>query len=137
MRDTEFERAPDVQAILERLLRGLELPHINAYRLLCMRSRGSRAGALARIWSLPQVWQKALDIRAYYVIEVLAERFDALSQEEKEKVLIHELLHIPKSFSGALLPHSCRWARIDDRRVNALWRRYRENSAQSIAELRE
>ncbi|MEM4389747.1 MAG: putative metallopeptidase [Candidatus Micrarchaeia archaeon] len=120
----EFERAPDVQAMLERLLRGLELPHINAYRLLCMRSRGSRASAFARIWSLPKIWQAALDIKAYYVIEVLAEKFDALSQEEKEKVLIHELLHIPKNFSGAVLPHG---HRIDERKVNALWRRYRES----------
>jgi len=129
----DFELAPDIQSILEKMLCHIELPHINEYRIFCMRSRGSKARAHARIWSLPRIWQAALGIRAYYIIEVLSQNFDGLSETEKEKVLIHELLHIPKSFSGALLPHECRWGRIDERRVDELWRKYREGMRRAAA----
>ena len=47
-----------------------------------------------------------------------------LSEREKDKILIHELLHIPKTFSGALVPHTCFNKRIDDRRVNKLYNQY-------------
>jgi len=122
----KVEKAPDVQFVLERIVRHLDLPHVNEYRLLCMRSFESKARAYARIWSLPKIWQEALGIRAYYVIEVLSENFDGLSDEEKEKTLIHELLHIPRTFSGALLPHEFKGRRIDSRAVNALWKQFKE-----------
>ncbi|MEW6328603.1 MAG: putative metallopeptidase [Candidatus Micrarchaeota archaeon] len=120
------EPAPDVQEQMERMLRALEFEHINQYRIICMRSSGSKARAYARVWNLPSIWQKALEIRAYYIIEVLSEHFDKLGQEQKEKVLIHELLHIPKTFSGALVPHLCFGRRIDKARVDALYKKYKE-----------
>lgn len=73
--------------------------------ITAVRGYGSTSRAVARIWSLPRVWQLALKIKPQYVIEVIAERFDKMSLEEKNKTLIHELMHIPKTFSGALVPH--------------------------------
>ncbi|OGV91873.1 hypothetical protein A3A66_01545 [Microgenomates group bacterium RIFCSPLOWO2_01_FULL_46_13] len=101
----EIERAGDIDTKIRYLVRHLNLPHIDASRIIAFRSYGSEARARARIWSLPRIWQEALKVKAHYVIEVLSHHFDHLSEEEKLKVLIHELLHIPKTFSGALVPH--------------------------------
>jgi predicted metallopeptidase len=90
-----------------------------------MRSRGSKARAMARIWSLPAIWQQALRVEPHYVIEVLSEHFDKLDQTEKEKTVIHELLHVPKTFSGSLVPHLCFGKRIDRKTVDELYKKYK------------
>jgi predicted metallopeptidase len=70
------------------------------------------------VHSLPKIWQQALSEPAYYAIEVLSEQYDSLSQEEKEKTLIHELLHIPRSFGGGFRHHKD-W--VTKRRVEELY----------------
>ncbi|MFH1306898.1 MAG: putative metallopeptidase [Candidatus Micrarchaeota archaeon] len=124
----EVEKAPDVQGMVDEIITTLEKEgeHINQYRIICMRSRNSKANAYARIWNFPKIWQKALDISTFYVIEVLSEHFDKLSQEEKEKTLIHELLHIPKTFSGALLAHGHPASPVNNKRVMKLWKEYKK-----------
>jgi predicted metallopeptidase len=92
-----------------------------------MRSFGSRTDALARIWSLPTIWLQALGLKPHYIIEAVSENYDALPDEEKEKTLIHELLHVPGTFSGGLRPHRTRHLRIDGRTVNRLHRLYRRS----------
>lgn len=119
----ESEKAPDVQERIAKILASGEFPHVNAYRLICMRSTGAGARAYARIWSLPSIWQNALGIDPFYVIEVLSQHFDKLDQEKKDKVLIHELLHIPKKFSGGLVPHTCFGKKIDERKVREIYER--------------
>jgi len=127
----KFENAPDVQANASELVRQLNMGHIDCSRLRFMRSRGSKSRAVARIWEMPRIWQLALGIRPHYVIEVIAERFDGMSEQEKQKTLLHELMHIPKSFSGAVVSHKrCvfdgkgghRTERIDRRTVEKLFR---------------
>lgn len=86
-----------------------------------MRGTGSTSRAIARIWSLPRPWQLALKIEPQYIIEVIAERFDRLSDSDKDRTLIHELMHIPKTFSGALVPHRGRSHRIDRRTVEKMY----------------
>jgi predicted metallopeptidase len=48
--------------------------------------------------------QKGMKVDAFYTIELL-ERFDKMSNEEQNKVIIHELLHIPKTFGGGFRQH--------------------------------
>lgn len=107
MAQVRYEKAPDIERIMLRVMGRFRdrLPHVDTFRVLCVRSRGSTANAYARIWAMPKAWQVALDISAFYVMEVISEKFDALPESEKEKTILHELLHIPRTFSGALLPH--------------------------------
>ncbi|MEK7091079.1 MAG: putative metallopeptidase [Patescibacteria group bacterium] len=101
----QLSPAPDISRRMSRLVKNLDLPHIRAANLICFRSTGSTGRARARIWSLPKIWQMALSVEAHYCIEVISEKFDNLSLDDQERTLIHELLHIPKNFSGALVPH--------------------------------
>lgn len=120
----DFKKDRHIQNRLNKIIAGLKLVHIKPQSVICFRSWGSSSQALARIWSLPQIWQKALNVPAHYAIEVLSEKFDRLSEEEKDKVLIHELLHIPKTFSGALRPHRTGTFVLSQRAVNKLYREY-------------
>jgi len=71
-----------------------------------------------------KIWQRALGLPAHYVIEVISERFDRLSDEDRVKVVIHELLHIPRSFGGGLRPHR---GYVTQRRVNDYYRRFADS----------
>lgn len=74
---------------------------------------------------MPKVFQKALNIKPAYVIEVLSRHYDKLDGDSKKKVLIHELLHIPKNFSGALAPHKNRNRKISIE-TNRLFKEYKK-----------
>ncbi len=101
----DWDFAKDITDRINFLTSELELDYIKPGQIYSFRSRGSSGRATARIWSLPTIWQLALNIEPHYCLEVISERFDKLSPDEQEKVLIHELMHIPKTFSGALVPH--------------------------------
>jgi len=102
----KYEDAPDIKENLQRIIQSLQFNHIKLDDVHCFRSHNSGARrTVARCHALSKVWQSALNTRAAYIIEVLAERYDKLSDEEKIKVLIHELLHIPKSFGGGFRHH--------------------------------
>jgi len=120
------EPAPDVTRVMTDLVEVLEFDHVDPSRVHCRRSRGSTADAYARIWELPSMWQEVLGVRPQYVIEVLTEHYDGLDAEEQAKTLIHELLHIPRTFSGAVRGHRGQGERIDGRTVNRYYRRYRQ-----------
>lgn len=104
----EWQIAPDIKKRIESIVKSLAMGHINTRRVICFRSHGSSSRARARIWSFPRVWQQALNLPAHYIIEVIDKHFDKLSREDQSRVLIHELLHIPKNFSGSLVPHKRR-----------------------------
>lgn len=125
----DVELASDVGQKVEDVVSTLGLGHINHFRLICMRSKKSKANAYARIWNLPDIWQKALGVSTYYIIEVLSENYDPLPEDEKTKVIIHELLHVPKTFSGALMPHRHISGQIDKKTVEKIYKKYLEEKS--------
>ena len=120
----KWQRDFNVQTELRRLVKHLSFDHVKSNQIHAFRTHGSKSRAYARIWAFPKIFQQVLNVPPAYVIEVLSEKFDKLSDENKTKVLIHELLHIPKNFSGSLLPHRGRGRRID-REVDRLYMMYK------------
>ncbi len=127
IRYMEVENAPDVSKIMRLILKRTPFEHVKAAQITCMRSTGATSRAYARIWSFPKIWQKALSHPPHYVIEVLAHHFDKLPDDDKIRTIIHELMHIPKNFSGALVPHHGRYHRIDRRTVEKLFQVYKDS----------
>lgn len=127
----DFESAPDIQVRVNRIIEALSFEHIRPENVVCMRSFDSKAHAYARVWSLPRIWQKALGVEAHYILEVLSQHFDRQSEENQDRTLIHELMHIPKTFSGALVPHSCFGKKIDKRSVEKIYRVFVERADSS------
>jgi len=117
----DFFTAPELKKEVELMVRILGLSYIKTEQVHVFESRGSKGRAVARIWSMPHIWQLALGQKPGYCLEVIKERFERLSGEEKRKVLIHELLHIPKNFSGALLSHNHNGRRINRKVVDNLY----------------
>src|SRR3989344_7498885 len=116
-----YSKAPDVEQEIVDIVRSLELCHVDLSRVVCIRSFGSKSRrTLARCHTISRIVQKSLDIGAHYIIEVIAEQFDKLPREEKTKTLIHELLHIPKSFGGGFKHHDF----VNHKNVEKLYRQY-------------
>jgi predicted metallopeptidase len=123
----EWEKATDVKKELTEIVKTLELKHVLPSRIFCFRTQGSKSRAYARIWSFPKIFQTALVIEPAYVIEVLSRYYDKLDPESKKKVLIHELMHIPKNFSGALLSHRGRNRHLQ-KEANKLYEEYKRRT---------
>ena len=102
----KYELAPDLRVRMVEIVHTLpEMGHIDLARVECIRSSGSSTrGTIARCHTVGKVMQMAMKMEAYYAIEFL-ERFDRMSREEQDKVIIHELMHIPKAFGGGFRQH--------------------------------
>lgn len=101
----DWQKAPDIKKRISRLVKTLDMDWIKTSRVYCFRSENSKSRAYARIWGLSKIWQLALGGKPAYIVEVLSEKFDRLKKRQQDEVLLHELAHIPKNFSGSLLPH--------------------------------
>jgi predicted metallopeptidase len=104
----EWVKAPDIDKVVAQLVNRIDIDWIDIDRVVCFRSNNSRARAYARIWGMPKILQMAADIEPVYALEILSEKFDHLSKKQKEEILLHELAHIPRTFSGSLVPHTRR-----------------------------
>ena len=122
----EWHKDATIQQEMGKIVASLEMSHVIPERVYCYRTTGSKARAYARIWSFPKIFQEALSIESAYVMEIISERYGWLNHEEKTKVIIHELLHIPKNFSGSLLPHKYGHTQID-KEVETLYKRFLES----------
>lgn len=101
----KYEPAPDIQKIVEELS-VLLFSHIKLDRVKCFRSYGtSSRGTIARCHALGKLMQRAVGVEAVYALEFLAERFDKLDEKDQIKTIIHELMHIPKTFGGGFRQH--------------------------------
>lgn len=93
---------------LNKTIKGAGVSWVKTSRVFTYRSTNAKTRAYARIWGLSRIWQQALKIKPAYILEVISEKYDRLSNLEKSKILLHEVAHIPKNFSGALVPHTKR-----------------------------
>ena len=93
---------------LKKTIKEAGVSWVKTSRIFTYRSENAKTRAYARIWGLSRIWQKALKEDPAYILEVISEKYDKLSDHEKSKVLLHEVAHIPKNFSGALVPHTRR-----------------------------
>jgi predicted metallopeptidase len=102
----KYADAAEIKKEVDQIAEDLELFHVVPQFVFCVRSKGSKARrTIARIHGLNRLWQEVLNLPPSYTIEVISEIYDKMSKEEKEKTLIHELLHIPGGFSGGFRPH--------------------------------
>ena len=116
----KYELAEDIQEQVEELSRML-FPHVRLDSVVCIRSHGSSSrGTIARCHALGKAMQIALRRRGFYVIEVISKRYDRMSEVERTKTLIHELMHIPKSFGGGFIHHNI----VHERNVNRVYEHY-------------
>ena len=123
----KYEYAEDLQNRMEEIAKFLEMEHIAIERVKCFRSSGSSTKRIiARCHTIGKLMQKAIGVKAHYAIEFL-ERFERMNKDEQDKVIIHELMHIPKTFSGALVPHRGRGRRhlVTESTVEKLFTEYK------------
>ena len=123
----KYEFAPDLQ-VKAREISKILFPHVDVDRVKCFRSFGtSTRGTIARCHALGKIMQKAIGIKAVYVLEFLTEQFEKLNEEEKIKVIIHELMHIPKTFGGGFKHHDV----VTNKNVNLYYKTYKNKKGES------
>lgn len=116
-----YDPAPDIQKRLVEIAGKLGFDH-DFSRVAAMRSYGSKSRyTLARCHAMPRIIQKAMGAKGFYVIEVISHRFDKLNKEEQDKTLIHELMHIPKSFGGGFRHHD----HVSGHNVDRMYKKYK------------
>lgn len=118
----KYYQAPDVQKIAEDLVYSMGWEHISLLNVAFIRSMGSSARrTIARCHALGKAMQIGMGRKiGFYLIEVISERYDKLPPEEQIKVIIHELMHIPKSFGGGFIHHN----KVHDESVGEIYRHY-------------
>jgi len=123
----KYEFASDLQVLADEISKEL-FPHVAVERIKCLRSYGSSSrGTIARCHALNKVMQKAMGTKAFYVLEFISERFDKMNEEEKIETIIHELMHIPKTFGGGFKHHDFVCNRNIKKYYNEYKRRKNEN----------
>ncbi|MGB9882992.1 MAG: putative metallopeptidase [Microgenomates group bacterium] len=121
----KYKQAPEIKEVIDQLIDKLDMSYIDPKRVFCIRSFDAKTRAIARIWGMSRLFAEVAGIKPCYIIEVNAKKFDKLSSKDQIKTLIHELLHIPKTFSGALLSHRGPYHRINDAEIEKLIKKFK------------
>ena len=107
----------------------LRFDHVKPESIYTVRSRGSKARrTIARIHGLGRIWQMAMDLEPTYIIEVIAERYNYLTPEDRDRTIIHELMHIPQSFKGGFRHHK---NYVTENKVEVWYQRFKQKLKES------
>src|SRR3989338_11521472 len=124
----KYEDAPDLKKRMDEIVFALGMNHVDVNRVECMRSFGSSSRrTIARCHALGKLMQKAMQTKAFYAIEFL-ERFDKMPKPEQDRVIIHELMHIPNSFGGGFRYHDF----VCDKNINKLYDKFADFKKYSL-----
>ncbi|MFC1455020.1 putative metallopeptidase [Candidatus Undinarchaeota archaeon] len=109
MTKLELKKAPNgMKMLLDDMIAAIpEFDHIDPERVHLIISN-SESRAIALCHEMSKRIQFALDAPPNYVIELVERNWKKLDAEQRAKVMIHELYHIPKTFSGHLRNHNRR-----------------------------
>ena len=118
----KYEQAQDIEEIARDVVFKLGWHHIILGEVGFIRSHGSKArGTIARCHALGKAMQLGMKRqKGFYAIEVISKQFDKLSPEDQIKTIIHELMHIPKSFGGGFKHHHL----VNDKTVKNAYEKY-------------
>ncbi len=123
----QYSIALDLQQRMCEIVRRLEFTHVDCNRVVCIRSVGSKTKrVIARCHALPKIMQLAMEVQAWYAIEFL-ERFERLTKADQDMTIIHELMHIPKTFGGGFRHHDF----VHRKNVEKLYEAYLQSQAGS------
>lgn len=119
----KYYPAEDIKSEALLIAKALQWNHIDFNHLGFLRSRGSTSrGTIARCHALGKAMQLAMGrTTGFYLVEVIAEKFDKMSADEKTKVIIHELMHIPSTFGGGFKHHHI----VNERSVEIAFKEYK------------
>ena len=119
-----YQEAPDVKMLADEIINRLDFFHVVPQAVYYYRSKGSKSRRIiARIHGFGKMWQRALGLPTAYAIEVISEHYDKLSQEDKEKTVLHELMHIPRGFKGGFRPHK---GYVSRQQVEKMYKEYKK-----------
>lgn len=125
-----YDYAPDLKERMHEIIHALSMHHVDKDRVECLRSFGSSTKrTIARCHTIGKLMQKAMRVKAHYAIEFL-EIFDKLPRHEQDKVIIHELMHIPKTFGGGFRQHDF----VCERNVELLHKQYLASKSSSLTQ---
>lgn len=118
----KYFQADDIKKEAEDIVKTLNWNHIDFNHLGFLRSHGSIAPrTIARCHALGKAMQMAMGRpKGFYLVEVISEKFDRLPREEQTKTIIHELMHIPKTFGGGFIHHD----KVHERNVRIVFDEY-------------
>ena len=103
----KYEFDPDWTQKVREIAAALDYKWVMPERLSVVHSWGSKTKrTIARIHCIGKVMMLGMgQKKSFYVIELISEKFDRQSEKDKLETIIHELMHIPKTFGGGFRHH--------------------------------